>query len=92
MERHILAHDRLSYYLSRKQRDLYILQRRGIEQWGLLSDLGRERLTVAGQQRLREWDDKFRGEKLPDQPITGQGGFVGSPIEDSKTKKMSDQA
>ena len=92
MERHILAHDRLPYYLRRGQRDLYILQRRGIEQRGLLSDLGRERLTVTGQRRLREWDDKFHGEKLSDQPIMGEGGFVGSPIEDSKVKKMSDQA
>jgi hypothetical protein len=92
MERHILAHDRLPYYLRLRQRDLHILQRRGVEQWGLLLALGRERLTVEGQRRLREWDDKFRGQKLPDEPITGEGGFVGSPIEDSKAQKMSDQA
>jgi hypothetical protein len=92
IERHILTHDRLPYYLRLGIRDLYILQRRGVEQWGLLLALGRERLTLAGQGRLREWDNKFRGEKLPDEPITGQGGFVGSPIEDSKIKKMSDYA
>jgi len=92
MERHILAHDRLPHYLRLRQRDLHILQRRGIEQWGLLLALGRERLTLKGQRRLREWDDKFRGEKLPDKPITGVSGFVGPPIEDSKVQKMSDQA
>ncbi|HKY54286.1 MAG TPA: hypothetical protein VJM08_08280, partial [Anaerolineales bacterium] len=91
MERHILAHDPLPHYL-RLRRSLYILQRRGVEQWGLLSALGRERLTLEGQRRLREWDDKFRGEKLPDKPITGESGFVRSPIEDSKAQKMSDQA
>jgi hypothetical protein len=92
MERHILAHDRLPYYLRLRQRALYILQRRGVEQWGLLLALGRERLTLQGQRRLREWDDKFRGEKLPEKPITGVSGFVGPPIEDSKAQKMSDQA
>jgi predicted nucleic acid-binding OB-fold protein len=92
MERHILAHDRLPHCLRLRQRDLYILQRRGVEQWGLLLALGRERLTLEGQRRLREWDDKFRGEKLPDKPITGESGFVGSPIEGSKAQKMSDQA
>jgi hypothetical protein len=92
MERHILAHNRLPYYLRLGQRDLYYLRRRGVEQWGLLLALGRERLTVEGHRRLREWDDKFRGEKMPDEPITGQSGFVGSPIEGSKVQKMSDQA
>lgn len=92
IERHILTHDRLPYYLRLGKRDLYILQRRGAEQWGLLLALGRERLTLEGQGRLREWDNKFRGEKLPDDPISGQGGFVGSPIEDSKIQKMSDHS
>jgi hypothetical protein len=92
MEHHILAHDRLPHYLRLRQLSLYILQRRGVEQWGLLLALGRERLTLQGQRRLREWDDKFRGEKLPDKPITGVSGFVGPPIEDSKAQKMSDQA
>lgn len=92
MERHILAHDRLPHYLRLRQQSLYILQRRGAEQWGLLLALGRERLTLEGQRRLREWDDKFRGEKLPDKPIMGESGFVGSPIEGSKAQKMSDQA
>ena len=92
MERHILAHDPLPHYLRLRQQSLYILQRRGVEQWGLLLALGRERLTLQGQRRLREWDDKFRGKKLPDKPITGEGGFVGSPIEDSKAQKMSDEA
>jgi hypothetical protein len=92
MERHILAHDRLPYYLRRGQRDLYYLRRRGIEQWGLLLALGRERLTLEGQRRLREWDDKFRGEKLPDEPVVSRGGSVGSPIEGSKAQKMSDQS
>jgi hypothetical protein len=92
MERHILAHDHLPHFLRLGKRKLYILQRRGIEQWGLLLALGRERLTMEGQRRLREWNDKFRGEKLPDEPITGQIGFVGSPIEGSKIQKMSDQA
>lgn len=92
MERHILAHDRLPYYLRFGQRDLYILQRRGVEQWGLLMALGRERLTMEGQRRLREWDDKFRGQKLPDEPILGESGFVDSPIEGSNAQKMSDQA
>jgi hypothetical protein len=92
MERHILAHDHLPYYLRLGRRDLYILQRRGVEQWGLLLALGRERLTVEGKRRLREWDDKFRSKKLPDEPVIGESGFVGSPIEDSKVKKMSDCA
>jgi hypothetical protein len=92
MERHILAYDRLPYYLRLGQRGLYILQRRGVEQWGLLLALGRERLTVEGKRRLREWDDKFRGQKLPDEPIMGESGFVGSPIEGSNAQKMSDQA
>jgi hypothetical protein len=92
MERHILAHDRLPHYLRLGQQSLYILQRRGVEQWGLLLALGRERLTLQGQRRLREWDDKFRGEKLPDKPIMGESGFVGSPIEGSKAQKMSDEA
>ena len=92
MERHILTHDRLPYYLRLGKRDIYYLRRRGIEQWGLLLALDRARLTLEGQRRLREWDDKFRGEKLLDEPITGQSGFVGSPIEVSKIQKMSDQA
>lgn len=92
MERHILAHYRLPYYLRLGQRDVYYLQRRGVEQWGLLLALSSDRLTLQGQRRLREWDDKFRGEILPDKPITGESGFVGSPIEDSKANKMSDQA
>ncbi len=92
LEHHILAHDHLPYYLHLGRRDLYILQRHGVEQWGLLLALGRERLTVEGKRRLREWDDKFRGQKLSDEPITGESGFVDSPIESSKVQKMSDQA
>lgn len=92
LEHYILAHDRLPYYLHHGQRDIYYLRRRGVEQWGLLLALGSERLTVEGKKRLREWTDKFRGEKLPDDPVISQGGFVGSPIEGQNARKMSDHA
>lgn len=91
LEKLILNHWELPHQIQKGYKDLSVLRWRGYEQWGLLLALGKERLSREGQGRLREWNDKFRGYKLADNPVLSEGGFIGSPIRQAQAMRMSDR-
>jgi hypothetical protein len=49
-------------------------------------------LSYKGKRRLLELQRKFQNEEVPDRPSVSRGGFVGPPIDEEATKKMSDAA
>lgn len=91
LETAILNYWELPYDLKIGLRGLSVLKWRGSEQWRLLRDLGRERLSPNGQKRLDEWDRKFPNYPLPNVPIRSWSGFVSSPIDGEKANLMSDK-
>lgn len=68
------------------------LRQRGLEQLYLLQSIPVEYLTERGIRRLRELKRKFPGIRGSENPITGEGGFVGPPISIDAARKMSDKA
>ena len=66
------------------------LERRaiGYGQFVLLSGLDRARMSEAGQRRLAELERRFEGP--PSEPRPVMAAFVGSPIPEAATGKMSD--
>ena len=87
LEAHIL-----SYAPIYKSLGLHGLRWRGVEQYCLLYAIPKQYLSEEGLRRFQEWKRKFVGYQISDEPITGQGGFVGSPIEEEKAAKMSNRS
>jgi hypothetical protein len=73
-------------------RDTYILRISGLERLYLLQCLPPERMTKVGLKHLAELERKFPGYRASGSPISGGGGFVGSPISEEASQKMSDDA
>ncbi|MEZ4593906.1 MAG: ATP-binding protein [Chloroflexota bacterium] len=68
------------------------LSRYGIEQYRLFHAIPEKYLSRNGLKRFRELQRKFPNYKISTEPITGQSGFVSSPIEEDQASKMSDRS
>lgn len=62
----------------------------GLTQFTLLRGIAEDRRSPAAQQRLAEWQRKFKSDDVPE-PYGVQGGFVGSPIADDASERMNDE-
>ena len=62
----------------------------GQDERAILKTIGEEQLSVAARTRLAELDRKFAGKPLPE-AFGVRGGWVRSPIDQSKAAKMSDR-
>ena len=71
------------------EREYRGLRSRGHAQLTLLDGIDVERLSKAASRRLKELRRKF-GEDLLSEPQPISGGFVGPPLPDSATNRMSD--
>ena len=66
------------------------LKFRGYAQLTLLEGIDGSRISDAASRRLKELRRKF-GEGLPSEPQPLTGGWVGPPLPESATKRMSDE-
>lgn len=82
----------LNYAPIRKYYGLDALRWYGLEQYRLLHAIPKEYLSSQGLKRHQEWERKFFDYKISDKPITSRGGWVGPPIDEEKTYKMSDRS
>jgi nucleoside phosphorylase len=82
----------LSYDYIRKYAGVAGLRWRGIEQLYLLQAVPRELLTERGELGLRELERKFPNVRASESPTTMRMGIVGSPIPETRARKMSDRA
>ncbi|MGB5050439.1 MAG: hypothetical protein WBO46_15955 [Caldilineaceae bacterium] len=88
LESHILA-----YAPIYKFEGIHALRWRGIEQYRLLHAIPEQCRSTVGEKRYKEWQRKFVGYSILDEPRVSSGfGAVGSPIDENYVVKMSDRS
>jgi hypothetical protein len=74
-----------------RHRGLNGLHWRGIEQFYLLQSIPQEYLSDKALKRIIEWEHKFPGVNVSEDPRTSWGGGVASPIPYEIAKKMTNR-
>ena len=87
LEKYILKYDPIN-----KNLGVDGLRRRGIEQYRILLSIPKGLLSSEGLDKLNQLKRKFPDYKLPREPKSFEGGFVGSPISKDNVQKMSDNS